>query len=128
MSIWFCLTCFTEVEPATERCTACGAPTDGDRKSYEDKLVRALDHRLSDRRLLAARILGELRSRAAVPSLAEAAADGEDPYVAAEAARSLALIEPGHPTVRWLRECGPLLPRTAVREVTAWRDRQPGQS
>jgi hypothetical protein len=67
---------------------------------------------------LAARILGAIRSRAAVPRLAEAAADATDPYVAAEAARSLALIDPEHPVVRGLREGGPVLARAAVREVS----------
>jgi HEAT repeat protein len=107
------------VEPATERCAACGAPTESDGRSYEDKLVQALDHHLSDRRLLAAQILGRLGSRVAVPRLVEVATNDDDPYLAAEAARSLALIEPEHPIVRRIRASGSLLARTAVREVSA---------
>jgi DNA-directed RNA polymerase subunit N (RpoN/RPB10) len=113
------MSCFAEVEPTTERCAACGAPTESDWGSYEDKLVRALDHHLSDRRLLAARILGKLGSRVAVPRLVEVATNEDDPYLAAEAARSLALIEPEHPVVRWIRDSGPLLAKKAVREVSA---------
>lgn len=120
MITWFCPECFAEVDPKAERCPSCGASTEADDRTYEQKLVRALNHHLSDRRLLAARILGERRSRAAVSRLAEAATDLADPYVAAEAARSLALIDPDHPVVEWLREAGPVLARTAVREVWPW--------
>lgn len=113
----FCPECFAEIDLQGERCSSCGAPTTKDERTYEEKLVRALDHHLADRRLLAARILGALGSRAAVPRLAEAAGDATDPYLAAEAARSLALIEPDHPIVTWIRDSGPVLARTAVREV-----------
>lgn len=121
MITWFCPDCFAEIDPEVERCPSCGAPNVTDGRTYEQKLVRALDHHLSDRRLLAARILGTLRSRAAVPRLAEVAMDANDPYLAAEAARSLALIEPNHPIVGWLRDSGPMLTRAAVREVSPWR-------
>jgi uncharacterized protein YlaI len=114
---WFCPECLAEVDPKVDRCPVCGAPTDVDERTYEQKLIRALDHHLSDRRRLAARLLGEMRSRAAVPRLADVALDPSDLYVAAEAARSLALIDPDHPVVARLRESGPLLSRTAVRKV-----------
>jgi HEAT repeat protein len=117
---WFCPDCLADVDPEAERCPSCGAPTDTDDRTYEQKLVRALDHHLSDRRLLAGRILGDLRSRAAVPRLAEAAMDPTDLYFAAEAARSLALIDPKHPVVRRMRDSVPVLARAAVREVLPW--------
>jgi len=117
---WFCPECLAEVDPTAKRCQSCGASTEVDDRTYEQKLVRALGHHLSDRRLLAARLLGALGSRAAVPRLAEAAMDATDPYFAAEAARSVALIDPDHPVVEWLLESGPVLARAAVREVSAW--------
>lgn len=122
MITWFCPECFAEVDPSVERCPACGASTPVDERTYEQKLIRALDHRLPDRRRLAARILGMVGSRAALPKLVDAATDPSDPYVAAEAARSLALIEPHHPLVRRLREHGPVLTRAAVREVSQWSE------
>jgi len=61
-----------------------------------------------------------IRSRAAVPKLVDAARDPSDPYLAAEAARSVALIQPDHPLVRRLREDGPVVARAAVREVLPW--------
>jgi hypothetical protein len=117
---WFCPDCFAEVDPDVDLCPACGASTHVDGRTYEQKLIRALDHRLPDRRRLAARVLGMIRSRAAVSKLVHAATDPSDPYVAAEAARSLALIQPDHPLVRQLREDGSVLMRAALREVSPW--------
>jgi HEAT repeat protein len=117
---WFCLECFAELDAGASHCPQCGASL-GDSDAYEAKLIRALNHRLPDRQVLAARILGELRSHAAIPRLAALADDPSDPYLAAEAARALALIEPDHPVVRRLGASGPLLSRTAVHGVTLWR-------
>jgi hypothetical protein len=118
VTTWFCPECFVEVDETASQCPSCLAPTDVSAWSYEDKLVRALDHHLSDRRVLAARILGRIRSRAAVPRLAELAVDRADPYLAATAAMSLAVIEPDHPVVHVLRRSAPLLTRAALAEVS----------
>jgi HEAT repeat protein len=118
---WFCVACFEEIDGPGQRCPSCGAQAEDDLPTYEGKLVTALNHRLPDRQVLAARILGTIRSQAAIPTLAGLAEDGGDPYLAAEAARALAKIEPEHPVVRRLEADGPLLSRRAVREVTPWR-------
>jgi hypothetical protein len=117
---WFCLECFSELDAGTSHCPQCAASV-GDSDAYEAKLIQALNHRLPDRQVLAARILGELRSHAAIRRLAALAEDLSDPYLAAEAARALALIDPDHPVVRRLGASGPLLSRAAVREVTPWQ-------
>jgi HEAT repeat protein len=88
-------------------------------RTYEQKLIRALDHRLPDRRVIAAKVLGAIRSRAALPRLVELASGDPDPYVQAEAAGALAAIEPEHPLVRELSEHGPALTRAAVRGARA---------
>lgn len=111
---WFCMVCFAEVPPHAARCTACGAPSDPER-SYEQQLLAALSHRLPDRRLLAAELLGRIRSRAAIPRLAELALDATDPYLQAAAARALARIDADHPVLRRLAEHGPILARAALR-------------
>ncbi len=111
---WFCLECFAEVPPHAARCSACGVPT-GRERSYERKLLAALSHRLPDRRLLAAELLGRIRSRAAIPHLAELAPDATDPYLQAAAARALARVDPDHPVAQRLAEQGPLLTRAALR-------------
>ncbi|GBC86539.1 hypothetical protein HRbin12_00532 [bacterium HR12] len=114
---WFCPSCFAEVDRAAARCPVCGARLDVDERSYEEKLIAALSHRLHDRRLIAAELLGRLGSRAATPRLAELATDDGDPYLQAAAARALARIDPQHPLVRRLATAGSVLTRAALREV-----------
>jgi hypothetical protein len=96
--------------------------------AYEDKLIAALRGRLPDRRILAARILGRLRSRAAIPTLRSVALEPEDPYLAAEAARALASIDPELPIVAELARRGPLLARDAVRSVVGHCRRLHGEA
>jgi len=63
---FFCPDCWGEVEPGARECPGCGAAlADLDGQSYERKLIAALAHPLPDRQMLAARILGQLRSQAA---------------------------------------------------------------
>ena len=82
-------------------------------RDYEVKLIAALRGPLPDRRLLAAGILGQLRSRAAIGALEVIAREREDPYLAAEAARALAAIDPHLPVVAELARAGPVLARRA---------------
>lgn len=114
MTTWFCLECFAEVGERDARCHACDAETSRTDRTYDDMLIRALDHRLSDRRILAAEILGRRRSRAATDTLERLALVSEDPYLQAATARALATIEPDHPLVRQLGESGPVLVRVAL--------------
>ena len=62
----------------------------------------------------AARILGRLRSRAAIPALERVARDPTDPHLAAEAARALAAIDPDLPIVADLARSGSALTRRAT--------------
>jgi HEAT repeats len=88
---WFCPSCFAELPGQAQWCSRCGAVASADR-GFEAALIGALRHPLHDRRLLAARILGARRVAAAVPALITAVEDGDDPYLAAEAARALVAI------------------------------------
>ena len=90
-------------------------------RSYEDKLVAALRGPLPDRRILAAQVLGRIRSRAAIATLEALARDQADPYLAAEAARALASIDPDLPSVAELAREGPALARRALRNVLGGR-------
>lgn len=67
---YFCTGCFAEVCSYDRICGVCGESLAYDARSYEEKLIVALGHRLPDRQVMAARILGLRRSRAAVPHLA----------------------------------------------------------
>jgi len=89
-----------------------------DSRTYEEKLIAALRGPPPDRRILAARILARLRSRAAIRTLEAIAREREDPYVAAEAARALAAIDPDQPVVAEIARGGSALARNAVQSVT----------
>ncbi|HXF56146.1 MAG TPA: HEAT repeat domain-containing protein [Actinomycetota bacterium] len=122
MTTWFCPACFEEVDAAAERCPACGevlGPMDA--ATYEDKLIRALDHRLTDRRVMAARILGLMGSRKAVPRLATLAVEPRDPYLAAEAVTALGRIggKEAAAVVRDLAERGGAVVKSAAIAASA---------
>jgi len=85
--------------------------------TYEGKLIAALRGPLPDRRVLAAQILGRIRSRKAVDALEAIARDPADPYLAAAAAHALASIDPRLPCVSALVRGGPALVRRAIRSV-----------
>jgi hypothetical protein len=89
--------------------------------TYEEKLIAALQGPLPDRRVLAAQILGRIRSRKAVETLEAIARDPADPYLAAAAAHALASIDPEFPCVSELTRGGPALVRRAIRSVIGGR-------
>ena len=61
--------------------------------SYDQQLMWTLGHPDGDRAVIAARILGSLRSRDASPALRQAVTAHRDPYLAVEALRSLIAID-----------------------------------
>ncbi len=61
--------------------------------SYDERLAWTLRHPDPDRALMAARVLGERRAESAVSELLGAVRDPPDPYVGAEALRSLVAIQ-----------------------------------
>jgi HEAT repeat protein len=91
---WFCPQCWSDIPSGEETCPRCGADLAAlEKTDYESKLIRALEHRMADRRLIAARVLGQIRSPKAVPALIKLADRGDDPYAAAEAVSALARID-----------------------------------
>jgi HEAT repeat protein len=116
----FCSACWTELDPYADRCPRCGASfNEGVEEGYPSKLVRALDHQLPDRRLVAARILGQLRVQAAVPRLLEIMRNDAGPYVTAEAVVALGRIgdQAGLKEVRRVASQGPAVVRAAAHQV-----------
>ena len=117
--IWFCPSCFAELPETVGTCLQCGVDLAGWSRDFEAALVRALNHPLHDRRLLAARVLGRRRAVAAVPALISVAKDSSDPYLAAEATRALVAIgtADGLAVARRLAIDGPVVARVAAREA-----------
>lgn len=117
---WFCPDCFTEVPDPRVHCPACGSdPSLVDSETFDQRLLRALHHRLHDRRILAARILGTRRATAAVPELIRIVEGDTDHQLAAEAVRSLAAIggDEAWETIRHVARHGTDLPRRAAIEA-----------
>lgn len=82
---FFCPGCWKEIGEGDERCPHCGyALEEGQGLSYEQKLIRALGHPIRENRMMAARILGELKSQAAVPALGSLLGRESDYYVIRE--------------------------------------------
>lgn len=90
---WFCPRCSAPVAQSDRWCSRCGVDLRAaSMRSYEAKLVDALHHVLPERRLMAARILGERADIASAAALIAALAGEADPYVAAELVRALAAL------------------------------------
>jgi HEAT repeat protein len=117
---WFCLRCFKEVGAQEKRCPVCGADLVAmDAEELDTRLARALNHRLSSRRMIAALVLGNRRAVSAVPALAEIAQQDDDPFVSAQAVRALARIgtEDAIEVVRRVAADGSVVPRRAARNA-----------
>ncbi|HVW47502.1 MAG TPA: HEAT repeat domain-containing protein [Solirubrobacterales bacterium] len=117
----WCYHCYGVNPAPSGPCVHCGQeiaqPND---LSYDQQLIWALGHPDGDRAIMAARTLGIHRAREAVPRLHEVALDGADPFLAAEALRSLVAIEGVDPLRLLLTEFaehGSLLPAGVATEA-----------
>lgn len=121
---WFCPSCFAEVPETAATCLHCGADLLGWSRDFEAALVGALHHPMHDRRLMAARILGQRRAVAAVPALISVADDSRDPYLAAEAVRALVAIgtPDGLAVAHHLASNGPVVAKAAARKALNSKD------
>jgi hypothetical protein len=101
----WCFHCYAVNRDPSGPCVHCGAPIESPAGlSYDQQLIWTLDHPDGDRALTAARILGSLRSRDASPALREAVIAGRDPFLAAEALRSLIAIDGVERWRPWLEQ------------------------
>jgi HEAT repeat protein len=62
--------CWSEIADTEIRCPACGFELIQDKAlTFEEKLLRTIEHPVPEKRYLAIQILGELGSQAALPGL-----------------------------------------------------------
>lgn len=119
--MYWCFHCYAVNDHPTGPCDVCGQPVEApDGLSYADELVWALHHPDGDRAVLAARTLGRLGAREAVPALRAVAEDGGDIYVREAALRSVIEIEGTAPLRHWLEELSrsaPVNVRTIATEA-----------
>jgi HEAT repeat protein len=87
----FCPECWRSVPEGARQCPHCGSDLGND-LSYEDKLLRALQHPVPETRYLAVQLLGDIRSTRAVPEFARILAEERDPYLLRAVLRALAEI------------------------------------
>jgi HEAT repeat protein len=118
---YYCWHCYGESVLSRGPCERCGRPIEApEATTYLERLLWALDHPLGEIRLFAVQALGARRDRSAAGRLRELATETRDPYVAAEAVRSLVLIE-GEENVRDVLErvieTGTAPARRAAREA-----------
>jgi HEAT repeat protein len=106
----YCWHCYAENDRSSGPCEQFGRPVESPcETTYVEQLVWALRHPLPGRQMMAAQILGDRRERAAVEPLRELVDTG-DPYLAAQALRSLVAIvgpEPERPLLEQLARSGP---------------------
>jgi HEAT repeat protein len=91
---YFCWHCYGRNERPSGRCRHCGreiAPPSG--ISYTDRLIWALDHPVSEVRMIAAQALGRRADQEAAPALRRLVDESANPFLAAQALRSLLAIE-----------------------------------
>jgi HEAT repeat protein len=89
----FCPNCWVETRPDDSDCPRCGFRMAAfDAIGYEGKLLLALKHPISETRMLAIQLLGELKSRSAALAFATTIEEEEDPYVLSAIVHALARI------------------------------------
>lgn len=70
MITYYCPACWHEIAGTETHCPNCGFELAQDQAlSFEEKLLRSLEHPVAEKRLLAIQILGDLGSQAALPGL-----------------------------------------------------------
>jgi HEAT repeat protein len=81
MLTYYCPNCWEMVAAEDEKCPKCGFFLKNfDETDYEEKLIAALHHPVSERRIMAAEVLGNRGSRRALPEFKKILSSGEMNY------------------------------------------------
>lgn len=81
MLTYYCPKCWTTIEDIELTCPNCGYDMEEfKRLSYEDKLLVALNHPVPERRMMAAQILGNMRSQRALNEFLKIVTSGNTDY------------------------------------------------
>lgn len=93
--IIFCTHCWEEIDASLELCPICGASSEVDVRSYQEKLIGALSHPLVSTRARICWLLGENKVKEAVPALMQVAESDPDIYVQKAALEALGTLHDG---------------------------------
>jgi HEAT repeat protein len=91
--IAFCTNCWTEIDANIDRCPHCGTDPSTDPRSYEEKLVAALEHPLAAARARICWLIGENGIRTAVPRLMQVVEADPDLFVRKAAVEALGALK-----------------------------------
>jgi len=123
---YYCWHCYAANRRSRGACVGCGeeiaAPAGTD---YVALLIWSLGHPLPDRRMIAARVLGQRRESRAREPLRELALDAADPYLAAQALSALIAIDGSaahQELLEGLAESGPTLVKRVASALLAESD------
>lgn len=90
--IAFCTHCWAEIDDALNVCSNCGEDLNSDPRTYEQKLVAALEHPLPEARVRICWLIGENKVQLAVPELMKIAECHPDLFVRRAALEALAVL------------------------------------
>jgi hypothetical protein len=90
--IAFCTHCWAEINAKDVQCKHCGTEQAADPRSYEEKLVAALEHPLPGARARICWLIGENRIRDAVPHVMYLAEHDPDLFVRKAAIEALGAL------------------------------------
>jgi HEAT repeat protein len=90
--IAFCTHCWAEINDALNVCPRCQQNLTLDPRTYEQKLVAALEHPLPEARVRICWLIGENKIQLAVPDLMRIAEDDPDLFVRRAALEALAIL------------------------------------
>ena len=117
MITYYCPGCWAIVAEDQTVCPHCGyALNRFDDLSFEDKLLAALHHSVSERRIMAAQILGNRGSQRAVPEFKKIVESGEDDYFFLRAVL-LAVSKINHPQQAAILQTAAQHPSELIRHL-----------
>lgn len=93
MPLFFCPHCWKEIDDHADQCAHCGYDLKEYKNlSYEKKLINALGHPIRENRMMAAQLLGEIKSKDALAVFKKILETQDDYYFIKEILRALKKI------------------------------------
>ena len=116
--IFYCTNCWNEIQKDTQICPNCGANQKAlGKESFTDKLINALNHPEPSTPIRAANILGNLKSKEAIPFLINRLEKERDPFIIKAFVDALLKIDASNTKKLILKLLAENPPVTVKREI-----------
>ena len=116
--IFYCTNCWNEIQKDTQICPNCGANQKAlGKESFTDKLINALNHPEPSTPIRAANILGNLKSKEAIPFLINKLEKEKDPFIIKALVDALLKIDASNTKKLILKLLAENPPVTVKREI-----------